>query len=124
LLTTPPASFRDDIASASLRTAGMQLNDPCRWRYTGAARNHHTFGIQAWGRTRYGRRRMQIEGASLMSLSPSMLLDSGNEATADGFSADRKKFLAVIGVIGAGFVLLHLIVLHSSAVVLDSRSLT
>jgi len=60
--------------------------------------------FKPWGRTRYGRRRMQIEGASLMSLSPSMLLDSGNEATADGFSADRKKFLAVIGVIVAGFV--------------------
>jgi hypothetical protein len=88
--------------------------------------------FKPWGRTRYGPRKQQErrESSSLMSLSPitaakhlespetlggtpmstpPTLPDTDKETTADGLPLGLKIFLAVIGVIIVGFVVLHLI---------------
>ncbi|MGI8497824.1 MAG: hypothetical protein ACR2OG_09630 [Gemmatimonadaceae bacterium] len=51
-----------------------------------------------WGKTRYGRRQEQREGPVSIS----------NETTAGGLPVGVKIFIAVIGVIVVGFVVLHL----------------
>jgi hypothetical protein len=65
-----------------------------------------------WGRTPYGRRTQEQErreGASLMALAtPPILPDPDHETTAGGLPSGLKIFLAVIGVIVAGVVVLHL----------------
>jgi len=88
--------------------------------------------FKPWGRTRYGRKQQlqeRRESTSLMSLSPitmakhhespqtlggtpmstpPTLPGPDNETTADGLPVGLKIFLAVIGVIVVGFVVLHL----------------
>lgn len=84
--------------------------------------------FKPWGRTGYGRRKQQQErreSASLTSVSPIMpakhhdlgatptstpptVSDPGNEPTPGGRSFGLKIFLAFIGVIVMGFVVLHL----------------
>jgi hypothetical protein len=63
-----------------------------------------------WGRTRYGRRKQQERpgtlGGMLMSASPA-LSDPGTEPTG-GLPTGLKIFLAVVGVLVAAYVLLHL----------------
>jgi len=66
-----------------------------------------------WGRTRYGRRKQQQErretaGGTPMSASP-LLHDPDNETTRAGLPFGLKILLAVVGVIAAVFVVLHLI---------------
>jgi hypothetical protein len=63
-----------------------------------------------WGRTPYGRRKQQQEQELLgtrMSTA-SMLPEPDNETTAAGLPLGVKIFLAVIGAIVVGFVVLHL----------------
>jgi hypothetical protein len=65
-----------------------------------------------WGRTRYGRRKLQRERreepAGAFSSAPSTLPDPDGETTGDGLPAGLGIFLAAVGVLVAAFVVLHL----------------
>jgi hypothetical protein len=65
-----------------------------------------------WGRTRYGQRKRQQErretaGGTLMS-NPPMIANSDQQTTGKNLPLGLKLFLAVVGVIVAIFVVLHL----------------
>jgi hypothetical protein len=65
-----------------------------------------------WGRTRYGLRKQQQErrelpGGTALS-TPPVLSDPRKEPAVDGIPVGLRIFLAVVGVIVAGFAMLHL----------------